>query len=220
MKTNEDELLKLAGHLFYQISSNEAQIESLRQTLGGVREFEPRRLFDQLDKTNSRKISANDLLSYMKSYFISEITNQISKAIILEYDQDGDSRLSYDEFLNLVLPASSPQMRDYVLYKKKRGMLSASGGDGSGLWNQVAMAALRDQTSFALNQSGSSEQSDKLPHSYLVRILNIEKQLVVSRMKVLDKLTEMEISPEQFFRKIVEIEVQYEIEQYKGNLTD
>jgi hypothetical protein len=55
----------------------------------------------------------------MQSNFIKDTDIRIAKRIIGEYDSDGDGRMTYDEFLTMLLPAANASARTYCLYNKK-----------------------------------------------------------------------------------------------------
>lgn len=55
----------------------------------------------------------------MQSNFIKETTIELAKRIIGEFDSDEDGRMTYDEFLNMLLPAANASARTYCLYNKR-----------------------------------------------------------------------------------------------------
>lgn len=51
--------------------------------------------------------------------FVKGASDKIVCEIITEFDSDQDGLLTYDEFLNVFLPAANEAARTYVLYNKK-----------------------------------------------------------------------------------------------------
>jgi hypothetical protein len=137
------------------VAKGESAIEAMRIAFGGVRDFIPRQLHDHLNVDNDRLIKPEEMNKFTEDNFISGASVETCAAIIQEYDQDGDGALSYDEFLNMILSASSSEMRNYVLYRKKRGM-------GVDTITPLGKESI----------------------SFFTRILNLEKEIVITKQKV------------------------------------
>ena len=54
----------------------------------------------------------------MTDNYIKNSTLEECQAIIAEFDSSQDGILSYDEWLNIFLPAANAGLRDYCLYTK------------------------------------------------------------------------------------------------------
>ena len=52
--------------------------------------------------------------------FIKGVSEKVVCEVITEFDSDQDGHLTYDEFLNIFLPAANESARQYVLYNKKQ----------------------------------------------------------------------------------------------------
>ena len=72
-----------------------------------------------IDEEGNNKISVEELQQFMFDNFIKGVSDKVVCEIITEFDSDQDGHLTYDEFLNVVLPASNESARKYVLYNKK-----------------------------------------------------------------------------------------------------
>lgn len=81
-----------------------------RQDLSRHPDFEPMRLFQHLDVNNNGAISCREIYDFMNKQFLSPRMTDADD-IIREYDGTGNNMLDFDEFSQLVLPATNPNMR-------------------------------------------------------------------------------------------------------------
>lgn len=87
--------------------------------MANVRDFDSRNLYDRINSNGDQKITADELCAYMTDNFVKGATIENCTEIIAEYDSSGDGSLSYEEFLNMVLPAANQGLRDYCLYGRR-----------------------------------------------------------------------------------------------------
>lgn len=64
--SNLNEILHASSQLFLQISTTENHIETIRQRLSNTPSFDYLQIFLSFDKQNNNRISADDLLSFLK----------------------------------------------------------------------------------------------------------------------------------------------------------
>ena len=62
------------------------------------------------------RISAQELCFFMQDHFVSETSVLDCQELIAEFDSNLDGTLAYEEFLNLLLPATNPALRDFCLH--------------------------------------------------------------------------------------------------------
>ena len=85
-----------------------------------IRDFEPRTLFERMDgEKQDSKITAKELHAFLKDNYIKSSSLEECQTIITEFDSSLDGSLSYDEWLNVFLPAANAGLRDYCLYTKQ-----------------------------------------------------------------------------------------------------
>ena len=85
-----------------------------------VKAFEAETAFQRIDKDHKGYLTPEDLLDFLQtnSYENEEMrgmTLDECKLCIMQYDDDRDGSLSYQEFLYLVLPARDALMRKRIL---------------------------------------------------------------------------------------------------------
>jgi Ca2+-binding EF-hand superfamily protein len=71
------------------------------------------------ERNKNSKISAKEILDFLKDNFIKHITLEECQGIVTEFDSSLDGSLNYDEFLNIFLPAANANLRQYCLYTNK-----------------------------------------------------------------------------------------------------
>ena len=95
----QEKSLKILGNLLMSISKAESSIQITRQILSKSINYSPNYLFSLI--SNSAQITDIDLYNYLISKNI-PITQICAKLIILFYDKNMDSVLSFDEFIKIV----------------------------------------------------------------------------------------------------------------------
>ena len=99
--------------LLLAIGESERHVELLRQILGEQPDFEPYAAFTRIDENRKGRIDEVDLLYFLDGNGVQVLQSDI-RAIFHKYDLDGDGLLSYNEFLELVLPYCNPPLRTIV----------------------------------------------------------------------------------------------------------
>ena len=107
---------KLAG-LFVQISLSESDIEASRYLLCKCPEFDPFSAFQHLDKHSLSSLSSTEILNLLEKYNFF-CTPDEAYQLIRQYDSNQNGRLSYNEFLQLVLPSTNPGFRELALSRR------------------------------------------------------------------------------------------------------
>ena len=95
------ETKKRIAKLFIILAEGERTVEISRQVLSDLKEFDSYQIFKNLDIERKNKIDAYNIIDYLrnKGIYASEEEAQL---IILFYDQDYDTYLSFSEFINLI----------------------------------------------------------------------------------------------------------------------
>jgi Ca2+-binding EF-hand superfamily protein len=95
-------------------------IEELRLDISSSESFNPKAIFNFIDEEQDGKITVEELQQYLFDNGMRDGTNEsVCREIISEYDTDLDGELSYQEFLNLFLPATDERLRKLCLLKSE-----------------------------------------------------------------------------------------------------
>ena len=91
----------------------------MRQELAQTRDFDPRSLFERIDRSGDSHVTAEELLKFLQENYVKDTTLGECQDIIAEFDSNLDGTMAYDEFLNCFLPAANISLRDYCLYSRR-----------------------------------------------------------------------------------------------------
>lgn len=109
------ELCKAVTNLFKTVALEEGDIERLRQVFAHMREFSAnqRGLFDQFDTTKDGKVTAEEIVGFLNNNLVKGTGVPAAKAVIAEFDSNQDGTLSFDEFINIFMPAADVRGLDW-----------------------------------------------------------------------------------------------------------
>lgn len=113
---SQDTEAKLAG-LFVQVSVSESDIEASRYSLCKCPEFDPYSVFQHLDKHALSSLSSTEIQLLLDKYHF-YCTPDEAYQLIRQYDSNQNGRLTFNEFLQLVLPSTNPGFRELALARR------------------------------------------------------------------------------------------------------
>ena len=97
--------------LFVLVAEQEIAIEKLRQILAAMRDFEPYTAFRRIDRKNTGLVSAKSLCQFLRENGYRDVQTQDFEHMIRYFDLDGDKRLNYHDFLQVLLPCDDSFLR-------------------------------------------------------------------------------------------------------------
>ena len=101
---------------FLRAAEDEVEVEYLRQVLSARANFQPRELFQRVDRTGAGFITLADLQD--QAYMCGLQCLEHEAALVLrQYDGDLDGRLSFEEFCSFILPAAKDPLRNEALQR-------------------------------------------------------------------------------------------------------
>ena len=92
---------KRIAKLFIILAEGERTVEISRQVLSDLKEFDSYQIFKNIDIEGKNKIDYCSIVDYLRNKGI-YASDEEAQLIILFYDQDYDTTLSYSEFINLI----------------------------------------------------------------------------------------------------------------------
>jgi len=101
---------RLVTSLFRDLATNETLIELRRQDLTRHPDFEPMSLFQNVDRNGNGRITVNEIYDFMSKQFLNPRIADVED-IVREYDGSQDNMLDFEEFSQLVLPSTNPNLR-------------------------------------------------------------------------------------------------------------
>ena len=102
------EIQSKISEIFISLAEAERDVEITRQVLTENKEYNPYQIFCFLDSDKKNYVEELDIINYLqsKNIFLTQIE---AKLLILYYDQDLDTNLNFNEFINLIQSKSSQQ---------------------------------------------------------------------------------------------------------------
>ena len=97
--------------LLYFIAKQEQQNELQRQFLASNENVEPYSLFQRIDRNEDSFVTSVDLLNFLRDNGVHNITEADCYYVVKFFDSDTDGRLSYPDFMQLLLPCDNPTLR-------------------------------------------------------------------------------------------------------------
>ena len=94
------------SEILMTLAEEERNVEVTRQVLTENKDYNPYQIFCFLDKDKKNKINDLDLIDFLRNKNIFSTENEI-KLLILFYDEDLDTNLNFEEFINLIESKSS-----------------------------------------------------------------------------------------------------------------
>ena len=95
------EIQSKISEILMTLAEEERNVEVTRQVLTENKDYNPYQIFCFLDKGKKNKINNVDLLDFLRNKNIFSTENEI-KLLILFYDDDLDTNLNFEEFINLI----------------------------------------------------------------------------------------------------------------------
>ena len=95
---------------FLNIAQWERHVEFTRQFLNGLDHFEPYSTFRHITKSSGKQVEVSDLMNYLDKNGNGFETSEVEPVLLL-YDSNSDTRLNYEEFLQIVLSKDNSDLR-------------------------------------------------------------------------------------------------------------
>ena len=106
-----EETIKLSCDLLINLAKSEKKVEINRQVLGGDLEFDAYQVFSYLDTESKNYINEVNIINFLQKRNGIPCTIEEIEFLIFLYDENFDAKLSYMEFLNLVLSDNNFSLR-------------------------------------------------------------------------------------------------------------
>lgn len=102
------------------VGDGERDLEMARQRLCNIPDFAPHAAFQRLDRDYSLQISSRELANYLRDNGIYHCLESELQTLVSFFDSNGNGRLSFQEFLQIVLPCEDNYLRNRTLDRPSR----------------------------------------------------------------------------------------------------
>jgi hypothetical protein len=100
------------------LGEGEQYIERYRLRLCSIKDFCPYSVFQRLDRDANERVSAYEILNFLKDNNVYSITERECSEFITYYDSNNDGKLTFKDFKQIVLPCEDNKLRKTVLKRK------------------------------------------------------------------------------------------------------
>lgn len=97
------------------IGDGERDLEAARSRLCMIRDFAPNSAFQRLDRDYSNTITSRELCNFLRDNNVYHVSDSEAYTLVQFFDSDGNGRLSFQEFLQMVLPCEDNFLRNQTL---------------------------------------------------------------------------------------------------------
>ena len=102
------------------IGDGERGLEAARQRLCNIRDFAPHSAFERLDRDLSASITSHEIINFLRDNSVFHVSESEAFSLIQFFDSDGNNRLSFQEFLQILLPCEDNVLRNITLDRPSR----------------------------------------------------------------------------------------------------
>ena len=107
-------------NLLVAVGDGERDLEAARQRLCNIRDFAPHSAFERLDRDFSGFLSPNEFVNFLRDNSVYHVSHDEAFELIKFFDSDGNNRLSFQEFIQMILPCEDNLLRNITLDRPSR----------------------------------------------------------------------------------------------------
>jgi Ca2+-binding EF-hand superfamily protein len=107
-------------NLLVAVGEGERDLEAARQRLCEIRDFAPLSAFERIDRDMSGQVDSFELINFLRDNSCYHVSESEAFNLVQFFDSNGNNRLSYQEFLQIVLPCENNVLRHITLDRPSR----------------------------------------------------------------------------------------------------
>jgi hypothetical protein len=97
------------------VGDGERDLENARARLCNIRDFAPNSAFQRLDRDYSGYVTAREICNFLRDNSVYHVSESEAYTLVQFFDSNGDGRLTYQEFIQMVLPCEDNYLRNVTL---------------------------------------------------------------------------------------------------------
>ena len=106
--------------LLVAVGDGERDLEGARQRLCAIRDFAPRAAFERIDRDISGAITSVEIINFLRDNSVYHVAEPEAFNLVSFFDNDGNKRLTFQEFLQMCLPCEDNLLRNITLDRPSR----------------------------------------------------------------------------------------------------
>lgn len=105
------------------IGTGERELESFRQTICAIEDFNMRNAFERLDRAGNGYLTAHELLNFLLESKVDNASMDAVNSVFAFYDCNEDGNWSLREFNQMILPCERAELARKAVKRKYPGRL-------------------------------------------------------------------------------------------------
>lgn len=102
-------------NLLVAVGDGERDLEAARQRLCNIRDFALAAAFERIDRDATGTITSIELVNFLRDNGVAHISEGEAYNLICFFDSDGNKRLSFQEFIQILLPCEDNVLRNITI---------------------------------------------------------------------------------------------------------
>ena len=102
-------------NLFVVVGDGERDLEAARQRLCNIRDFALLAAFERIDRDAGGSISSIEICNFLRDNGVAHVGESECYNLVSFFDSDGNKRLSFQEFIQLLLPCEDNVLRNITI---------------------------------------------------------------------------------------------------------
>jgi Ca2+-binding EF-hand superfamily protein len=102
------------------VGDGERELEHARARLCSIPDFAPHSAFQRIDRDASLQVTGREFANFLRDNQVYHVGENELHTLILFFDSNGNQRLSFQEFLQIVLPCEDNYLRNRTLDRPSR----------------------------------------------------------------------------------------------------
>lgn len=101
--------------LMVAVGDGERDLEAARQRLCSIRDFALHSAFERLDRDCSNSLSSREIVNFLRDNAVFHVSDSEAHALIRFFDSDGNQKLTFQEFIQVLLPCEDNVLRNITI---------------------------------------------------------------------------------------------------------
>lgn len=102
-------------NLLVAVGDGERDLEAARQRLCNIRDFALLAAFERIDRDATGTVTSIELVNFLRDNGVAHISEGEAYNLICFFDSDGNKRLSFQEFIQILLPCEDNVLRNITI---------------------------------------------------------------------------------------------------------
>ena len=107
-------------NLLIAVGEGERDLEAARTRLCAIPDFALHAAFERVDRDCSASVSSIELVAFLRDNGVHHVSESEAYELVKFFDSDGNCRLTYDEFIQILLPCEDMVLRNITIDRPSR----------------------------------------------------------------------------------------------------